>query len=213
MGEKCYKCGYEFNEFSYKAKQYNENDEFIGYACNNCVEGSKMRAEEEKEEGIHNPIDGDDNVYVQKIVNNTGYWNIHGRFSRMQYFVHWLGLVAIYIVATLIFIGSGAGAVIGLGYAHSGGYAALSLIGFLFSLVLLLTATVGSFTILIKRFHDFNQSGAVAILVSFLIWVIGLVLPIIGLMLNIVLLIFMLFIRGTFGPNIYGEDPVQRSIS
>jgi uncharacterized membrane protein YhaH (DUF805 family) len=216
MSEKCYKCGYEFNEFSYKAKQFDENNEFLGYACINCVDGTKMRYEKDlnkEEEGIHNPIgENDDVVTVKNIINNNGYWNIHGRFGRLQYFLHWLGIIALYVVSTFIFISSGAGAVIGLGYAHSSSYAFLSLIGLIFSFVGFLTATVGNFTILIKRFHDFNQSGIIALILSFIIWIIGLIIPFIGLFLNIILLIFMVFIRGTYGSNIYGEDPTQRSI-
>ncbi len=212
LTEKCYKCGYEFNDFSYKAKQYDENGEFIGYACNGCVDGSKMKAEDMKGEDnttnsfIHNPENIDEKVQYFKL--NRGYLSIHGRFGRLQYFLHWLGLVLISCVSIFLIISSGAGAIIGLGYSSSFP-AVLSSIGLMFGIGIALVAFIGSITITIKRFHDFNQSGAVAVFVMFLIWLIGLFIPFIGLILNIIFFLFLVIIRGNYGPNMYGEDPVS----
>ncbi len=66
----------------------------------------------------------------------------------------------------------------------------------LFSSIVYLFFIYPSIAILIKRFHDRGRSGW---------WCILMLVPLV----NIWLLIEAGFLRGTVGPNRYGEDPVQ----
>jgi len=55
---------------------------------------------------------------------------------------------------------------------------------------------VGSYMLIIRRLHDLNKSGWFCLIA---------LVPYI----NILFSIYVLFFKGTDGPNQYGEDPLQ----
>ena len=65
----------------------------------------------------------------------------------------------------------------------------------LLMLPLILVCAAGSFTLIIRRWHDLGKSGWFTLL---------LLIP----LLNFVVMLYLWFVRGTAGPNAYGEDPL-----
>ena len=68
--------------------------------------------------------------------------------------------------------------------------------GFLIGIPILIAAVVGNWMITIRRLHDLDKSGWWS-LVSFIPYV------------NIALGIYVLFFKGTTGPNRFGPDPLM----
>ena len=58
-----------------------------------------------------------------------------------------------------------------------------------------IACAVPSIMLLIRRLHDLNRPGW---------WCLGMLIP----LLNIVLAVYVLFFKGTDGPNDYGPDPL-----
>lgn len=116
-----------------------------------------------------------------------------GRLNRLGYFmvsVYWsLLLLALIVVATVVTMyGKNNAAVTNIGIG-------------IYVLCFVLIAVTYFFTIgaLIRRLHDMNQSGWLAILV---------LVPFV----NSILSIIVLFVPGTPGPNVYGE-PYAKTLS
>ena len=65
----------------------------------------------------------------------------------------------------------------------------------LLMLPLILVCAAGSLTLIIRRWHDLGKSGWFTLL---------LLIP----LLNFVVMLYLWFVRGTAGPNAYGEDPL-----
>lgn len=59
-----------------------------------------------------------------------------------------------------------------------------------------LLTLIPSFALMIRRLHDLNRPAW---------WVIATFIP----LLNLVLGLYLLFARGTYGPNEYGPDPIE----
>lgn len=113
----------------------------------------------------------------------------HGRINRLRYFTCVLLNVLLSFIAWLIpgFLG-------GLIYALiSKGLGMFILIGG--GVVLSLPMMVASYTLAIRRLHDLEMTGwlALVFLIPYINFLFGLVL---------------LFAPGTFGPNRYGQDPI-----
>jgi len=64
-------------------------------------------------------------------------------------------------------------------------------------LVLCIFGFVASIMMLARRLHDLDKSGW---------WMLLLFVPLV----NILFYIYILFFKGTEGPNQYGEDPLQQ---
>ena len=62
-------------------------------------------------------------------------------------------------------------------------------------LPLILVCAAGSLTLIIRRWHDLGRSGWFTLL---------LLIP----LLNFLVMLYLWFVRGTAGPNAYGEDPL-----
>ena len=60
---------------------------------------------------------------------------------------------------------------------------------------LILVCVAGSLTLIIRRWHDLGKSGWFTLL---------LLIP----LLNFLVMLYLWFVRGTAGPNAYGEDPL-----
>ena len=65
----------------------------------------------------------------------------------------------------------------------------------LLMLPLILVCAAGSLTLVIRRWHDLGRSGWFTLL---------LLIP----LLNFLVMLYLWFVRGTAGPNAYGEDPL-----
>lgn len=65
----------------------------------------------------------------------------------------------------------------------------------LLMLPLILVCAAGSLTLIIRRWHDLGRSGWFTLL---------LLIP----LLNFLVMLYLWFVRGTAGPNAYGEDPL-----
>ena len=73
-------------------------------------------------------------------------------------------------------------------------------IGFPFYFIIFLICvinTVFCVTLAIRRFHDLDRCG---------FWALLLFIPLV----NFIVSLYLLFARGTVGPNSYGEDPLQQ---
>jgi uncharacterized membrane protein YhaH (DUF805 family) len=120
------------------------------------------------------------------------YADFSGRSRRKEYWMFVLFFAIVYAICyALIFTGMPS-------YdpatgQMAGGGGALSMLGSVLLLVFALGSLIPSVAVVVRRLHDQDKSGWLALL--------GLV-PIA----NIVLLVFM-FLEGTRGPNKYGPDP------
>lgn len=136
---------------------------------------------------------------------------IEGRSSRQEF---WM-FVLLNVIVAVIFIGLFATLIGGAAFASSGGNlsdlgAAFAGVGFVTMIVLLvpmyiwaILTAVASFAVTIRRFHDLNLSGWV-----YLPFVILSAVPLLGFLVWIALIVVMC-LKGTSGPNKYGEDPTQ----
>ena len=102
-----------------------------------------------------------------------------GRLNRKPFILRYLGLAIVQIIVTNIVHGM------------FGNATASTLIGF----ILMLPFIVAMFMQIIKRWHDLGKSGN---------WAMLCVVPAV----NLIVLLWLFFKRGTIGPNQYGADPL-----
>lgn len=136
---------------------------------------------------------------------------IEGRSSRQEF---WM-FVLLNVIVAVIFIGLFATLIGGAAFAGSSGNlndlgAAFAGVGVVTMIVLLvpmyiwaLLTGVASFAVTIRRFHDLNLSGWV-----YLPFLILSAVPLLGFLVWIALIVVMC-LKGTSGPNKYGEDPTN----
>ncbi len=115
------------------------------------------------------------------------YFDFSGRSRRMEYWMFFLFMMIVYgVLITLMVAGAGADS--------SGMFSGVA------GLLLMLVAAaliIPSIAVQVRRFHDQDKSGWMALL-NFV--------PFVG---GLIVLIFML-LEGTHGPNSYGPDPKGR---
>lgn len=70
-------------------------------------------------------------------------------------------------------------------------------VGFIVLTVIVIAVFIGKMCLAIRRFHDLERHGAMALLA---------LIPVI----NIVTMIYLFFVRGTSGYNFYGNDPLEQ---
>jgi len=136
---------------------------------------------------------------------------IEGRSSRQEF---WM-FVLLNVIVAVVFIALFATLIGGAAFAGSSGNlndigAAMAGVGMMTMVLLLvpmyvwaILTGVASFAVTIRRFHDLNLSGWVYL--PFLI--LGAV-PLLGFLVWIALIVVMC-LKGTSGPNKYGEDPTN----
>lgn len=131
---------------------------------------------------------------------------IAGRSSRQEFWMFALFnviVVAVFIGLFVALIGGAAlaGDVSQIGPAMAGAGVATMVLLLVPMYVWAVLTGVASFAVTIRRFHDLNLSGWVYLpfavlgmvpLLNFLVWIV---------------LIVMMCLKGTSGPNKYGEDP------
>mgnify|MGYP002624436660 FL=1 len=104
------------------------------------------------------------------------------RLNRKRYILRALALWAAVFVITFI---------LGL-VARATGIKSLTVLGTVISVA----SAIPGFMLVIRRLHDLNRPGW---------WCIGCIIPLV----NFVLAVYMLFFKGTDGPNQYGPDPLE----
>ena len=114
------------------------------------------------------------------------YFSFDGRLNRLKYFL--ILLIINVIVYAIYFV---LGMVMGTSAAEAEAGTAAGMIGFIVSIV---SAVVCSFAV-VKRLHDIERPGAH-------FWL--LLIPVY----NIILLLILLFKKGTEGKNKYGPNPL-----
>jgi uncharacterized membrane protein YhaH (DUF805 family) len=120
-------------------------------------------------------------------------FSFNGRIRRTNYWLGAIGAGLVYgvILAVILMLSGGAGAMSGQG----GGGGGMGLIGLVLYLVVLFFAAWTGLAIQIKRWHDRDKPG---------IWVLINFIPLIGALWT---LIECGFLDGTPGPNKYGPSP------
>ncbi len=115
----------------------------------------------------------------------TMYFSASGRLRRMAYFLYSLGIGLVYVVISLSlggFIPEPES------QAQVGG---MQIMAVLLVLVFVIILTYASFVLMIKRLHDLDKSGW---------WSLLALIP----FANIIIAIYLLFFKGTQGPNRFG---------
>jgi len=132
--------------------------------------------------------------------------SINGRFGRLNYF---LGKIYITLgsLVGLFLIGMSGAAV--LGYGGGTGVAGLGILLIISGFVFLLASFIGNITITIRRFHDFNQSGFIALILYGIVLILSALVPPAGVIFEFILFVVLLLIKGTDGHNSYGPDPTK----
>ena len=130
------------------------------------------------------------------ILSYKRYADFNGRLRRMEF---WMFTLFYYIVLVLLLILTFAGLPWGelrdpSQMGPTTGPNALIWIGMVLLVVFMLGSIIPMIAVTVRRFHDQDKSGWLYLL-NFI--------PYVG---PIVVLVFM-FIEGTKGPNLYGEDP------
>lgn len=132
----------------------------------------------------------------------NNYADFSGRASRSEYW--WFQLLNLLVVvpaAFLVGVGMGSASVQGMEAASS---STPFLIGVTMLVFWVLIAFVPSLSVSVRRFHDHNVSGW---------WYLGLLIfsmiPYIGFIGSLAML-WVTVRAGTWGPNNYGPDPVNR---
>ncbi len=111
------------------------------------------------------------------------YFTYHGRLNRKPYILWGLALsITMSIVSSLMEF---------MTNSHS---TVLHLLALLLLLVLLV-GCVASTMLVIRRWHDLGKSGWFTLI---------LIIPLV----NFLVMLYLWFVRGTVGPNAYGEDPL-----
>jgi len=131
------------------------------------------------------------------------YTDFQGRSSRSEYW--WMGLfnflVIMLCVILMVVLGGGFenldAAMEGGGDMPPGALIPIGLMMLYFLVIL-----IPGIALVVRRFHDLNQSGWLYL--AFI--VVGLI-PLVGLLASLAMIIWFCM-RGTVGPNKYGEDPV-----
>ena len=121
------------------------------------------------------------------------YTDFQGRSRRSEY---WWVVLAFFLAGIIV------GALIGLlGGLGGGGMNAIGyLLSGLFGLAYL-AVIIPSIALMVRRFHDLNQTGWLA-----LVFILLSIIPLIGFIVSIGWLIWFAM-PGTVGPNKYGPDP------
>ena len=116
-------------------------------------------------------------------------FSLDGRIGRQTYILTSIAVVVImYVLMFLVaFIA---------GFVSGGEDAGIALIYILWVPIIILSFWI-NLALAVKRFHDQEKSGW---------WYLLNFIPYIG---ALVVLIMTFFIKGTDGPNIYGEDPLK----
>ena len=120
-----------------------------------------------------------------------------GRFGRLSYLA-WLlllGLVS-FVIAFVVFFIFGVSAVL-LGQSSPDSFGGLSAISILLFVIFYIVLIYFSFVFVIRRLHDINQTGWLSLL--FLV-------PLV----NIIFALYVLFAKGTAGPNNYGPQRITQ---
>lgn len=108
------------------------------------------------------------------------FFNADGRLNRKPFIIRWLILSVIALCLDLL------APMAGMDFTVR---SFISAVEFIF-------ISVPSIMLMIRRLHDLNRSGW---------WWLLLIVPFI----NLALIIYILFFKGTVGPNRFGEDPLS----
>lgn len=119
----------------------------------------------------------------------TIYFSADGRIRRLPYFLYGLGIGVVYLVLSIIMT-------LALGMGPQGPEpsigAGMGIVYGIFIFLVIIVLTYASFILIIKRLHDLDHSGWFS-LVS--------LVP----LLNFLMVIYLLFFKGTDGPNRFGN--------
>ncbi len=131
------------------------------------------------------------------------YTDFQGRSARAEYWWVVLFQLLAYIIFGTLFIILGGGFEAIDGAIDGGGAlpAGASIIGGIV-LLFMLAVLIPNIALAVRRFHDLNQTGWL-----YLVFVIVGIIPLIGILASLGMIIWFC-IRGTVGPNKYGEDPL-----
>lgn len=133
---------------------------------------------------------------------------IEGRSSRSEYWYFTL----LNVIIAVVFVGLFFGMVGSIGTLEDPNAISGALLGATFGIMFLLiiplyiwalVTGVAGFAVTIRRFHDLNLSGWLYLLAMVLFFV-----PIVNFLAWIGLLVLMC-LKGTDGPNKYGDDPLE----
>lgn len=122
---------------------------------------------------------------------------VDGRLGRLHYFLYKIGLI-ISAFAGFFFIGLSMNNTV---------LPFMSISVVILGVGIIVITFVGNVTVTVRRFHDFNQSGLVALTVIGLIYIISVLIPPAGLVMELAFLSIMFLVKGTHGDNKYGADP------
>ena len=111
------------------------------------------------------------------------FFTIQGRLNRKPFFLRGLALGILSLILSSV-----------MGGLAETSSTVLHLVSLLM-LPLILVCAAGSLTLIIRRWHDLGKSGWFTLL---------LLIP----LLNFLVMLYLWFVRGTAGPNAYGEDPL-----
>lgn len=111
------------------------------------------------------------------------FFTMQGRLNRKPFLLRGLGLGILSLILSSV-----------MGGLAETSYTVLHLVSLLM-LPLILVCAAGSLTLIIRRWHDLGKSGWFTLL---------LLIP----LLNFLVMLYLWFVRGTAGPNAYGEDPL-----
>ena len=127
------------------------------------------------------------NTYEPDTGFKSRFFRYDNRINRKRYNLRQLSLSPVYLLIMFV----AAFMVTGLWFRDETVAAIVTVI----MTVLLIVAIISSVTLVIRRLHDLNRPG----------WfIIGMILPVV----NIALLIYLSFFKGTEGSNQYGPDPL-----
>lgn len=114
------------------------------------------------------------------------YADFSGRSRRKEYWMFALGVAIVYAILTVLLLG-------GLDF-NGGGFSAVSGASFAILMIFALAIFVPALAVMVRRFHDQDKSGWF-VLLNFIPYVGGIVV------------LVMMCLEGTKGPNRYGPDP------
>lgn len=126
--------------------------------------------------------EGDGELYMPDIDIKSMFLRYDNRLNRKRYILRSITVaVAVIVVAIILSV-----------IANKLGSGAIAALGILVSALPIIPA----FMLSIRRLHDLNRPGR---------WCIGFFIP----MINFVLSIYLIFFKGTKGPNQFGPDPLS----
>ncbi len=131
------------------------------------------------------------------------YTDFQGRSSRSEYW--WVALFNFLVAMVLmILMGVMSGGLENLEALDSGGgeIPAGMMIPLGLLMLYFLAILIPSIALAVRRFHDLNQTGWL-----YLVFIVVGLIPLVGLLASLGMIIWFCM-RGTVGPNKYGEDPV-----